>query len=54
MTPEQIKKLEDLERRIAEMEAYISDKKEQQISLPLDPASVRVVGKALQDANYSL
>jgi uncharacterized membrane protein len=52
MNTEQL--LEDLKRRVEELEKYMEDKKDQQISLPLDPASILVVGKALQDAGYSL
>ncbi len=54
MTPEEKQLLEDLKRRVEELERFAQEKKSQQISLPLDPASVFVVGKALQDNGYSL
>ena len=54
MTPEEKRKLEDLERRVEELTRFIESKKQQQISLPLDIASVRVIGKALQDSGYAL
>lgn len=54
MTPEQIQQFEDLKRKVEELEKYKEQKTYQQISLPLDTASVQVVGKALQDAGYAL
>jgi cell division septum initiation protein DivIVA len=52
MTPEQIQLLEDLKRRVEELEKELNEKRVQQISLPLDPASIKVVARALQDAGY--
>jgi hypothetical protein len=49
MTPEQIA---ELEQRIQELEREVSDRNSQQIQVPLDPASVVVIAKALQDAGY--
>lgn len=43
---------EELKRKVQELERYIEQNKSQQISLPLDPASVSVIAKALQDAGY--
>jgi phage shock protein A len=54
MTPEQTQLLEDLKRKVEELEQFVDQTKAQQISLPLDPASVAVIGKALQDAGYLL
>lgn len=54
MTPEEIRKLEDIERRLREAEEYISQKKIQQISLPLDDASRNVLGSGgSNNANIS-
>lgn len=52
MTPEEKQKMEQLERKVQELEQYIDSKKYQQVSLPLDPASVQVIARALQDAGY--
>jgi len=46
--------IENLKVKVEELEQFVEQLKQQQISLPLDPASVVVIGKALQDANYSL
>jgi len=54
MTPEQIQLLESLNKKVQEFERFMEQKQSQQIQLPLDVASVAVVGKALQDAGYSL
>ena len=52
MTPEEKQQFDDLKRKVEELEQFKDSKKYQQISLPLDPASVNVVAKALQDAGY--
>jgi len=54
MTPEQLQLLESLNRKVQELERFVEQTKQQQISLPLDQASVNVIGKALQDSGYSL
>lgn len=46
--------IENLKRKVEELEQFIDQLKQQQISVPLDPASVSVIAKALQDANYAL
>lgn len=46
--------IENLKRKVEELEQFVEQTKSQQISLPLDPASVVVIGKALQDAGYAL
>lgn len=54
MTPEERSLLESLISRVENLENYKSLKEEQQITLPLDPVSVNIIGRALRDENYSL
>lgn len=55
MTPQEMEqKIKDLEQRIEELEQEVEQRNDQQIQLPLDQASVSVIGKALQDAGYAL
>jgi len=37
------KEIEDLKRRVQELEAYVADKKRQQISFPVDAVSKDII-----------
>ena len=44
MNPEERQKMKELENKVKELEAYISERKKQQISFPLDVASKTALG----------
>ena len=52
MTPEEKQLLEDLQKRVEELESEKRERDQQYIPFPLDVASVRVIARALQDAGY--
>lgn len=52
MTPEEKAQFEELKIEVAQLRMSIEQSRVQQISLPLDPASVQVIARALQDAGY--
>lgn len=52
MTPEQLEKLEQLERDIQEIKQYIDMHKIQQISFPMDTSSARVIAQKLQELGF--
>ena len=43
MTPEQLQQFEELKTKVAELERYIEERKVQQLSYPLDPASTTII-----------
>lgn len=45
-------KIRQLEQRIEELQREIQERNIQQIQLPLDPASIQVIARALQDVGY--
>lgn len=52
MTPEEKQQFEDLQMQVTELQQIINAQKIQQISLPLDIASIKVIAQALQDSGY--
>jgi ATP phosphoribosyltransferase len=45
MTPEEKLKMEELERIVAELKAWVEARKEQQIAYPLDQASKDIINE---------
>lgn len=43
MTPQERQEFEEMKARLAELEAYVRERKEQQISFPLDKASQDII-----------
>ena len=46
------KEIDSLKARVAELESFANEKKAQQITLPVDIASIDTLAQALQDAGY--
>jgi ATP phosphoribosyltransferase len=52
MTEEEKRQFNEMKEIVKQLESFMKEKKSQQISLPVDNASIEVLARALQDNNY--